>query len=102
MLETTYLRDIIMDILNEVSRSLDGYVEELKHVITYLIWKALEILLYISRPLYILLLVIGVISYALPGSNTYKARKIIWGSILLMIFTEFIFPYVKDYIFTSI
>jgi len=78
----------------ELIDNFDQYVEMIKNFVVVLIWKTINFLLFISRPLYILLFVLGVISYALP-INTYKSKKILWGSIILMFFTEVVIPIIR-------
>ena len=89
------MNEYVYDLLGNFTRAIDSYISQVKELLIHLIWKALDMLLFISRPLYILLFVVGIIGYAFPGSISYRARKIIWGSIILMIFTEFIFPLIR-------
>jgi len=76
---------------NEISSAIDKYIELVKEILLKLILKTIGILIAISRPLYILLIMVGIILYALPV-NPYKSRKVLWGGIILFIFTEFILP----------
>ena len=87
--------DLFLSVADDFAKDFDKYLNVAKDLIISVIWKTIDFLSFISRPLYILLLVVGIISYTLP-INSYKSKKIIWGSILLMIFTEFILPIIKS------
>ena len=87
--------DLFLSVAEDFARDFDKYLNVAKALIISIIWKTIDFLSFISRPLYILLLVVGIISYTLP-INSYKSKKIIWGSILLMIFTEFILPIIRS------
>lgn len=70
---------------------IDPVIEYIKDLINYLLLRWIDILTYILRPIYIILIIFGIIKYLGTGLKS-RNRDILLGGIALMIFTEFILP----------
>ncbi len=73
-----------IDIINKV-------IEIVKKMIIAITNNIVSLLPYVLRPLYILIIIIGVIRYAVSGLSP-KNKRYLYGGILLAIFTELILP----------
>ena len=70
---------------------IDKLFYYLKEIVLYLIKDFIQLITYILRPLYIFLIIFGVLHYAVSGLSP-KNRRYLYGGILLAIFTELILP----------
>ena len=84
------LRIEYKEIINEI-------VIMIKNILEYLLLSGIDIVMYILRPLYILMIILGVVKYSISGLSP-RSRNILSGGILLAIFTEFILPMLLDFL----
>lgn|GEM_PF-2850302 len=78
------------DVINEI-------IIMIKNVLEYLLLSGIDIIMYILRPLYILLIILGIVKYSVSGLSP-RSRNILSGGILLAVFTEFILPMLLDFL----
>ena len=70
---------------------IDNIIILIKEILIRLIKGGLDISIYILRPLYILLIIIGITKYAISGLSP-RSKNILFGGLLLAVFTEVILP----------
>ncbi len=75
----------------EYKSVISNVVIMMKEALEFIIMSGIDIIIYILRPLYILMIVLGIIKYAVSGLSP-RSRNILSGGILLAVFTEFILP----------
>ncbi len=75
-------------IINEV-------ISYLMKLISLVLAHILDLLIFVLRPLYLILLIIGVIIYAASGLSPRK-RRYLYGGVVLAIFTELILPLILN------
>ncbi len=78
------------EIINEI-------IIMIKNILEYLLLSGIDVVLYILRPLYILMIILGIIKYSISGLSP-RSRNILSGGILLAIFTEFILPMLLNFL----
>ncbi len=74
---------------------IDRFAENLKTIIYYILLKGIDVFIYILRPLYIILIVYGLIKYSASGLN-YRSRNILIGGLILAVFTEGVLPIILE------
>ncbi len=89
-----------LDLLNQYTDTVKYIFNELSDFLIFFIKTALHTLLWISRPVYILLLIIGVFIY-LTRIHRWLGRDLIFSSIALAIFSELFLPLIINYIESS-
>lgn len=86
-----------LDLLNQYSDAIMYLFDEFSRLLIFIIKMSMHTLLWISRPLYIFLFVIGAIIY-LTRIHRWLGKDLIFSSIFLAILTEFILPLLINYI----
>jgi len=95
------LKQIILDTLNLNASQYEPVIDEvastLKRILHYILLKGVDIFVYILRPLYIILIVYGLIRYTASGLNQ-RNRNVLVGGVVLAVFTEGILPILLQYL----
>jgi hypothetical protein len=89
------LHSLILNLDSQYRGFIENMVSMIKEIISLLILSGIDIIIYVLRPLYILLIAIGVIKYTISGLSP-RSRNILVGGVALAIFTEFIVPILLD------
>lgn len=76
---------------------IDEIAETMKRLLHYILIKGVDIFVYILRPLYIILIVYGLIKYTASGMNQ-RNRNVLIGGVVLAIFTEGFLPILLQYL----
>ncbi len=94
-------KQIILDALNLNASQYEPVIDEvastLKKILHYILLKGVDVFVYILRPLYIILIVYGLIRYTASGLNQ-RNRNVLVGGLVLAVFTEGILPILLQYL----
>lgn len=82
---------------SEYEPIIDEIAETMKRLLHYILIKGVDIFVYILRPLYIILIVYGLIKYTASGMNQ-RNRNVLVGGVILAAFTEGILPIILQYL----
>ncbi len=76
---------------------VDEVATAIKKLIHYILIRGVDVLAYILRPLYIILIVYGLIKYTASGLNQ-RSKNILVGGVVLAVFTEGVLPLLLQYL----
>ena len=84
-------------IFENYSKIVKYALKEFSNTFVYIVKTVLYTLSWVTRPIYILLLTIGVFLY-FSRLSKWKGKDLIVGSVILAIFSEFILPFLINYL----
>ncbi|MEM0057066.1 MAG: hypothetical protein QXH96_01130 [Candidatus Geothermarchaeota archaeon] len=72
-------------------------INKIKEILYTTLVYSLDLLLFILRPLYVILLVFGLIKLGIYGF-TYKGRSLLISALILAVFSEVVLPLLVSYL----